>query len=220
MDTIVTAPPAARTAPRDYLAALNSQQRAAVEYGIVPGQRHQPCPGALLVIAGAGSGKTNTLAYRVAHAVRNGADPFRLLLLTFSRRSAVEMERRTGRILNTILGNAADQAPPIPLLRRGLLEPWKPSQRHGYLASIGQYHAKRLARATRVHNEGFDINSDGAHASAPPGGISASRRSSGSPRSHRCETRANEPMIPVSARTSHSVRPAQHGYAEVPDPHR
>ena len=112
MDTIVTAPPATRTAPRDYLAALNSQQRAAVEYGIVPGQRHQPCPGALLVIAGAGSGKTNTLAYRVAHAVRNGADPFRLLLLTFSRRSAVEMERRAGRILNTILGNAADQAPP------------------------------------------------------------------------------------------------------------
>ncbi|MEO8102150.1 MAG: ATP-dependent helicase, partial [Betaproteobacteria bacterium] len=83
-----------------------------MEYGIVPGQLKSPCPGALLVIAGAGSGKTNTLAYRVAHAVRHGADPHRLLLLTFSRRSALEMERRTGRILNSLLGNSADQAPP------------------------------------------------------------------------------------------------------------
>ncbi len=112
METAVIDRPSTPVTTTDYLAALNSQQRAAVEYGIVPGERQQPAPGALLVIAGAGSGKTNTLAYRVAHAVRNGADPFRLLLLTFSRRSAVEMERRAGRILNTILGNSADQTPP------------------------------------------------------------------------------------------------------------
>ena len=111
MDTILVDRPTKRAAPTDYLASLNSQQRAAAEYGIVPSQSEQPSPGALLVIAGAGSGKTNTLAYRVAHAVRNGADPFRLLLLTFSRRSAVEMERRTGRILNTILGNTGDTTP-------------------------------------------------------------------------------------------------------------
>ena len=109
LDTIAIAPPATRPSPRDYLVALNHQQRAAVEYGIAA---NQPCPGALLVIAGAGSGKTNTLAYRVAHAVRCGADPFRLLLLTFSRRSAVEMERRAGRILSASLGNSADQTPP------------------------------------------------------------------------------------------------------------
>ena len=47
---------------------------------------------ALLVIAGAGSGKTNTLAHRVAHLVRHGADPQRMMLLTFSRRAAQEME--------------------------------------------------------------------------------------------------------------------------------
>ncbi|MCY7388704.1 MAG: ATP-dependent helicase [Burkholderiales bacterium] len=112
MDTVVNALPVTRTSQPDYLAALNAQQRAAVEYGISPEPHARPTPpGALLVIAGAGSGKTNTLAYRVAHAVRNGADPFRLLLLTFSRRSAVAMERRAGRILNTILGNSADQAP-------------------------------------------------------------------------------------------------------------
>jgi DNA helicase-2/ATP-dependent DNA helicase PcrA len=52
----------------------------------------------LLIIAGAGSGKTNTLAHRVAHLVLNGADPRRLLLLTFTRRAAAEMTRRAQRI--------------------------------------------------------------------------------------------------------------------------
>ncbi|MEP7156366.1 MAG: ATP-dependent helicase [Betaproteobacteria bacterium] len=94
----------------DYLATLNAQQRAAVEFGIDAKCTTAPRP--LLVIAGAGSGKTNTLAHRVAHAVRHGADPWRLLLLTFSRRSAAEMERRTGRILNKITGNSPDQSPP------------------------------------------------------------------------------------------------------------
>ena len=53
----------------------------------------------LLIIAGAGSGKTNTLAHRVAHLVVSGADPRRILLLTFSRRAAVEMQRRVERIV-------------------------------------------------------------------------------------------------------------------------
>jgi DNA helicase-2/ATP-dependent DNA helicase PcrA len=81
---------------------LNEQQRLAVEHGadnFPPDAR-----GPLLVIAGAGSGKTNTLAYRVAHLAFNGADPQRMLLATFSRRAAVEMERRAGRILDRILG--------------------------------------------------------------------------------------------------------------------
>ena len=45
----------------------------------------------LLIIAGAGSGKTNTLAHRVAHLIAHGADPHRILLMTFSRRAAAEM---------------------------------------------------------------------------------------------------------------------------------
>jgi DNA helicase-2/ATP-dependent DNA helicase PcrA len=52
----------------------------------------------LLIIAGAGSGKTNTLAHRVAHLVLCGADPRRILLLTFTRRAAEEMTRRVERI--------------------------------------------------------------------------------------------------------------------------
>jgi DNA helicase-2/ATP-dependent DNA helicase PcrA len=79
-----------------YLDKLNPDQRRAVEHGIGSGP-DEDC--ALLVIAGAGSGKTNTLAHRVAHLVVNGADPRRILLLTFARRAAAEMGRRVERIV-------------------------------------------------------------------------------------------------------------------------
>ncbi|HWK83279.1 MAG TPA: ATP-dependent helicase [Caldimonas sp.] len=79
---------------------LNAAQRRAVEHGItVPG-------GPLLIVAGAGSGKTMTLAARVARLVLGGADPKRLLLLTFSRRAAAEMERRVARALHEAVGLA------------------------------------------------------------------------------------------------------------------
>lgn len=85
-----------------YLDALNTNQRAAVVHGV-----GDPAPKPLLVIAGAGSGKTNTLAHRVAHLIANGADPRRILLLTFSRRAASEMARRVERIAGKILGISA-----------------------------------------------------------------------------------------------------------------
>ncbi|MEZ2351261.1 ATP-dependent helicase [Caballeronia sp. RCC_10] len=85
-----------------YLAKLNDGQRRAVEFGVdEPGRTGGP----LLVIAGAGSGKTNTLAHRVAHLLVKGADPHRILLLTFSRRAALEMTRRVSRIATNALGN-------------------------------------------------------------------------------------------------------------------
>jgi len=96
-------------APADPFESLNAQQRAAVEHGIEAGA---VAPGPLLVIAGAGSGKTMTLAARVARLVLAGADPQRILLLTFSRRAAQEMERRVGRVLHQALGFAATQRPP------------------------------------------------------------------------------------------------------------
>ena len=58
-----------------------------------------PRPGRLLIIAGAGSGKTSTLAHRVAWLIEQGADPRRIMLLTFSRRAAAEMTRRVDLIL-------------------------------------------------------------------------------------------------------------------------
>jgi DNA helicase-2/ATP-dependent DNA helicase PcrA len=82
-----------------YLDSLNAQQRRAVEHGVGVADA-----GPLLVIAGAGSGKTNTLAHRVAHLIVNGADPRRILLLTFSRRAAAEMSRRVERIAGRVLG--------------------------------------------------------------------------------------------------------------------
>ena len=84
------------------LATLNAEQRIAVEHGTEAGAGG-PCP-PLLVIAGAGSGKTNTLAHRVAHLIVNGADPNQVLLMTFSRRAAVEMTRRVERIAAQTLG--------------------------------------------------------------------------------------------------------------------
>ncbi|OZI32940.1 ATP-dependent DNA helicase [Bordetella genomosp. 1] len=102
----------ADAAATDPLGDLNAEQRAAAEFGVAPGA----APGqALLVIAGAGSGKTNTLAHRVAHLIRNGADPQRLLLLTFSRRAAQEMERRVGGVLRKLMRLGASQhAPSLP----------------------------------------------------------------------------------------------------------
>ncbi len=86
-----------------YLESLNPEQRRAVEHGAAG-----PGPSApLLVIAGAGSGKTNTLAHRVAHLIVNGADPRRILLMTFSRRAASEMKKRVERIARKVLGDNA-----------------------------------------------------------------------------------------------------------------
>ena len=87
-----------------YLESLNPEQRRAVEHGVAG--KGANISGPLLVIAGAGSGKTNTLAHRVAHLIVNGADPGRILLLTFSRRAAAEMERRVERIVAAALGEA------------------------------------------------------------------------------------------------------------------
>ena len=92
-----------------YLQSLNFAQRSAVEHGVVG--KGANIAGPLLVIAGAGSGKTNTLAHRVAHLIVNGADPRRILLLTFSRRAAAEMERRAERIIKAAIGTNRRAAP-------------------------------------------------------------------------------------------------------------
>src|SRR5439155_13768622 len=69
--------------------SLNPEQLRAVTYG----------DGPLLIIAGAGTGKTKTLAHRVAHLIASGVSPERILLLTFSRRAAREMLSRAARIV-------------------------------------------------------------------------------------------------------------------------
>jgi DNA helicase-2/ATP-dependent DNA helicase PcrA len=87
----------AALAEGDWLKSLNGAQRRAATYG---GQYEGAfrC-GPLLVIAGAGTGKTMTLAHRVAHLILQGVDPGRILLLTFTRRAAIEMTRRVESIV-------------------------------------------------------------------------------------------------------------------------
>ncbi|HEY3075720.1 MAG TPA: ATP-dependent helicase [Burkholderiales bacterium] len=76
----------------DKFKKLSAAQRAAACHGAGP----------LLILAGAGTGKTNTLAHRVAHLILEGANPQRILLLTFSRRAAIEMTRRAQRIVGEL----------------------------------------------------------------------------------------------------------------------
>ena len=75
---------------RDLTAELNPAQREAAEHG----------DGPLLVIAGAGTGKTRTLVYRVAHLIERGVRPERILLLTFTRRAARQVVSRTQALLD------------------------------------------------------------------------------------------------------------------------
>jgi DNA helicase-2/ATP-dependent DNA helicase PcrA len=81
--------PSAATINIDYRNELNEQQYAAVT---AP-------PGPLLVIAGAGSGKTRTLTYRVAYLLENGVDPRNILLLTFTNKAARQMLDRVANLL-------------------------------------------------------------------------------------------------------------------------
>src|ERR1700710_2064629 len=76
----------------NFLQSLNDQQRAAATFGDSP----------LLIIAGAGTGKTNTLAHRVAYLISQGMNPARILLLTFTRRASAEMLKRVETILMSI----------------------------------------------------------------------------------------------------------------------
>ena len=84
--------------PREHLAELNKQQRRAVRHGR---QYLKMITGPLLVIAGAGSGKTKVIAARVAELLLSGVDPKRIMLLTFSRRASREMVDRVQAVSKT-----------------------------------------------------------------------------------------------------------------------
>ncbi len=90
----------------DYLGTLNPAQREAASYGDSRSGNPGFSAGPLLVIAGAGTGKTMTLAHRVAHLIIEGVDPQRILLLTFTRRAAQEMTRRVEAIVTQSAGEA------------------------------------------------------------------------------------------------------------------
>jgi DNA helicase-2/ATP-dependent DNA helicase PcrA len=82
---------------KPHLATLNPAQRAAATFGVPDHERVTDMP-PLLIIAGPGSGKTKVLTHRAAHLVLSGADPRRILMMTFARRMAAEMTRRVEEI--------------------------------------------------------------------------------------------------------------------------
>lgn len=94
-DTIKVYPPRTRLQTsgiqRDFTSELNPEQAAAATHG----------DGPLLIIAGAGTGKTRTLVYRVAHLIERGVSAERILLLTFTRRAAQEMLSRAERLVGS-----------------------------------------------------------------------------------------------------------------------
>ncbi|MGB1014503.1 MAG: UvrD-helicase domain-containing protein, partial [Nannocystaceae bacterium] len=83
--------------PFDLTKDLNPEQRAVVEAG----------PRKILVLAGAGTGKTRTLTYRVARLVAGGCPPERILLCTFTNRAAREMTDRVGELLGIDMRRAS-----------------------------------------------------------------------------------------------------------------
>ncbi|GAB4290019.1 MAG: ATP-dependent helicase [Coriobacteriia bacterium] len=110
------------------LVDLNPEQRAAASHG----------DGPLLIVAGAGTGKTNTLAHRVAYLIATGTDPGRILLLTFTRRASGEMLRRVD-----------------GLLRAGELDP----ARRGARVWGGTFHSVG-ARLLRLHARDLGLPPD------------------------------------------------------------
>ena len=124
--------------------SLNAEQRTAVEHDI---DLAAGCARPLLVIAGAGSGKTSTLAHRVARLIERGVDPQRILLLTFSRRAATDMTRRAGAVLQRVMAVRGSDTP--------IALPWAGTF-HSIGARLLRQYAGRIGldQAFTIHDRG------------------------------------------------------------------
>ncbi len=123
----------------DYLEFLNPAQRQAASFGQKAANATFSA-GPLLVIAGAGTGKTMTLAHRVAHLIIQGVSPQRILLLTFTRRAAQEMTRRVESIVRQALCGSSG-----PQVAQGIL-PWS-----GTFHSVANRFLRRYENTLGLH---------------------------------------------------------------------
>ena len=131
------------------LVDLNADQLAAAQHG----------DGPLLIVAGAGTGKTATLVHRVAHLIERGADPRRILLLTFTRRAAAEMLRRVEAVLAARGHSLRRRVGPRlgrHLPRHGRAPAARARARHRHAARLHDHGPRRQRRpaARRAHASG------------------------------------------------------------------
>ncbi len=120
----------------DFLGGLNPVQREAVELG----------DGPVLIVAGAGSGKTRVLTYRIAYLILNGASPYSIIAITFTNKAAAEMKRRVASLIGPVANNmwvSTFHSACVRILRRE-------APRLGYRSSFSIYDSSDSERLIKL----------------------------------------------------------------------
>jgi len=120
----------------DFLGGLNPVQREAVELG----------DGPVLIVAGAGSGKTRVLTYRIAYLILNGASPYSIIAITFTNKAAAEMKRRVASLIGPVANNmwvSTFHSACVRILRRE-------APRLGYRSSFSIYDSSDSERLIKM----------------------------------------------------------------------
>ena len=142
--------------PGDFLSDLNPVQREAVERG----------DGPMLVVAGAGSGKTRVLAYRIAYLVQQGASPYSIIAITFTNKAADEMKRRVAALVGPVAHNmwvSTFHSACVRILRRE-------APRLGYRSSFSIYDAADSVRLVKLCQKELGVDPK----RVPPRAVAAS----------------------------------------------